>query len=133
MKVARTVYRGRRRSNALLLPEYRQSGIYARAGVDLDRFTMARWIGGRNALLLPLGEALRRYVLATGKVHADDTPMPVLAPGNGKPEPAGSRSTYKTTVIRDRHWHQRYGSPTRQIDRARAFGSSRSASLACCW
>ena len=34
--------------------------------------------------LKPLVEALRRYVLAPGKVHADDTPMPVLAPGNGQ-------------------------------------------------
>ena len=45
---------------------------YARAGVDLDRSTMARWIGACGALLRPLVEALRRYVLAPGKVHADD-------------------------------------------------------------
>ena len=37
-----------------------------------------------SALVRPLVEALRRYVLAPGKVHADDTPMPVLAPGNGQ-------------------------------------------------
>jgi transposase len=65
-------------------PLYRQSAIYARAGVELDRSTMARWIGACGALLRPLVEALRRYVLAPGKVHADDTPMPVLAPGNGQ-------------------------------------------------
>src|SRR6266536_3406459 len=35
-------------------------------------------------LLEPLVEALRRYVIAAGKLHADDTPVPVLAPGNGK-------------------------------------------------
>jgi hypothetical protein len=52
--------------------------------VDLDRSTMARWIGACGALLRPLVESLRRYVLAPGKVHADDTPMPVLAPGNGQ-------------------------------------------------
>jgi transposase len=65
-------------------PLYRQAVIYARAGVELDRSTMARWIGACGALLRPLVEALRRYVLTRGKVHADDTPMPVLAPGNGQ-------------------------------------------------
>ena len=45
---------------------------------------MARWIGACGALLRLLVEALRRYELAPGKVHADDTPMPVLAPGNGQ-------------------------------------------------
>src|SRR5450830_894094 len=65
-------------------PLYWQSAIHARAGVDLDRSTMARRIGACGALLRPLVEALRRYVLAPGKVHADDTPMPVLAPGNGQ-------------------------------------------------
>jgi len=47
-------------------PLYRQSAIYARAGVDLDRSTMARWIGACGTLLRPLVEALRRYVLAPG-------------------------------------------------------------------
>jgi len=42
-------------------------------------------LGGRNSRLLePLVEALRRYVIAADKLHADDTPVPVLAPGNGK-------------------------------------------------
>jgi transposase len=35
-------------------------------------------------LIQPLVEALRRYVLAAGKIHCDDTPMPVLSPGNGQ-------------------------------------------------
>lgn len=66
------------------LPLYRQSAIYARAGVELDRSTLADWIGQSAHLLTPLVEALRRYVLAADKVHADDTPMPVLAPGEGR-------------------------------------------------
>ncbi len=41
-------------------------------------------MGGSAQLLEPLVEALRRYVLTANKVHADDTPVPVLAPGNGK-------------------------------------------------
>jgi len=65
-------------------PLYRQSVIYARDGVDLDRSTMARWVGNCGALFNPLVQALRQYVLAPGKVHGDDTPVQVLAPGNGK-------------------------------------------------
>jgi transposase len=55
-----------------------------RVGVELERSTLADWVGGSSQLLDPLVEALRRYVMAAGKVHADDTPVPVLAPGNGK-------------------------------------------------
>lgn len=65
-------------------PLYRQSEIYARQGVELERSTLADWVGGCSRLLEPLVEALRRYVTAAGKLHADDTPVPVLAPGNGK-------------------------------------------------
>lgn len=64
-------------------PLYRQSAIYARQGVELDRSSMARWVGACGALVAPLVDALCRYVLAGGKVHADDTPVSVLAPGNG--------------------------------------------------
>lgn len=66
------------------LPLYRQSEIYARHGVELERSTLADWVGGTSELLDPLVETLHRYVMAAGKVHADDTPVPVLAPGNGK-------------------------------------------------
>jgi len=66
------------------LPLYRQSQIFARAGVELDRSTLAEWVGGSSRLLAPLVEALRRHVMAAGKLHADDTPVPVLAPGLGK-------------------------------------------------
>jgi transposase len=65
-------------------PLYRQSEIYARQGVELKRSTMADWVGASSRLLEPLVEALRRYVTAAGKLHADDTPVPVLAPGQGK-------------------------------------------------
>jgi transposase len=65
-------------------PLYRQSQIYAREGVDLDRSTLAGWVGAASELLAPLVEEIRRHVLAATKIHADDTPVPVLAPGNGK-------------------------------------------------
>jgi transposase len=66
------------------LPLYRQSEIYARRGVELERSTMADWVGGCSQLLSPLIDALSRYVTAASKLHADDTPVPVLAPGQGK-------------------------------------------------
>jgi transposase len=82
------------------LPLYRQSEIYARDGVELDRSTMAEWVGGCSRLLEPLVEALRRHVMNAGKLHADDTPVPVLAPGHGKTK-TGRLWTY---VRDDRPW-----------------------------
>jgi hypothetical protein len=52
--------------------------------VELERSTLADWVGGTSRLLAPLVESLRRHVMAGGKLHADDTPVPVLAPGDGK-------------------------------------------------
>jgi len=66
------------------LPLYRQSGIYAREGVELERSTLSGWVGQCNALLRPLVAALQQHVLSGDKLHADDTPVPVLAPGEGK-------------------------------------------------
>jgi hypothetical protein len=66
------------------LPLYRQSVIYAREGVDLSRSTLTDWVGDAAGLLRPLVAAIRRHVLAGDKLHADDTPVPVLAPGQGR-------------------------------------------------
>ena len=66
------------------LPLYRQSQIYVREGVDLDRSTLAGWVGAASELLTPLVDEIKKHVLAAAKIHADDTPVPVLAPGNGK-------------------------------------------------
>jgi transposase len=65
------------------LPLYRQSQIYAREGVELERSTLADWVGGAATLLDPLVDSLAKYVLAAEKLHADDTPVPVLEPGRG--------------------------------------------------
>jgi transposase len=66
------------------LPLYRQSVIYARAGVELPRSLLADWVGACSDLVDPLVAALQRHVTAEGKLHADDTTLPVLAPGLGK-------------------------------------------------
>ncbi len=65
------------------LPLYRQSEIYAREGIDLDRSTLADWVGQSSRLLEPLVGALADYVRSGEKLHADDTPVPVLCPGRG--------------------------------------------------
>ena len=66
------------------LPLYRQAEIYARDGVDLDRSTLADWVGKAAWLVRPLVEALGREVMSAERLFADDTPVPVLAPGTGK-------------------------------------------------
>ncbi len=62
-------------------PLYRQSTIYARAGVELDRSTLADWVGQGAALLQALADGITRHVKAGSALHADDTPVPVLDPG----------------------------------------------------
>src|SRR5215468_2947903 len=66
------------------LPLYRQSEIYCREGIELERSTLADWVGGSSRVLEPLVDAIQRYVLQAKKLHGDDVPVPVLAPGNGK-------------------------------------------------
>jgi transposase len=65
-------------------PLYRQSVIYARQGVEIDRSSMGRWVGACSALMAPLVEALRNHVMAGTKLHADDTTVPVLAASHGQ-------------------------------------------------
>src|SRR3954451_6567369 len=78
------------------LPLYRQSEIYEREGVELDRSTLADWVGGSSRVLGPLVEATRRHVFDTAKVHGDDIPVPVLSPGNGC-----TRTARLWTYVRD--------------------------------
>jgi transposase len=66
------------------LPLYRQAEIYARDGLELDRGTLADWMGKAAWLLRPLADRIGEHVMAGTVIHADDTPVPVLAPGNGK-------------------------------------------------
>ena len=70
------------------LPLYRQSQIYERGGLDLNRSTLADWVGKSTALLEPLANAIGRHVLAGRAIFADDTPVKMLAPGTGKTQTA---------------------------------------------
>src|SRR6516165_4925277 len=65
-------------------PLYRQSQIFARLGVDLDRSTLAAWVGGACWWLDTLYERLCANVFASDHLFADDTPVPVLDPGRGR-------------------------------------------------
>jgi len=65
-------------------PLYRQSQIFARLGVDLDRSTLAAWVGGACWWLDALYERLCANVFASDHLFADDTPVPVLDPGRGR-------------------------------------------------
>jgi transposase len=82
------------------LPLYRQSGIYARHGIELERSTLADWVGQSTALMQPLVEALRREVMASEVLHGDDTPVPVLAPGLGR-----TKTGRLWTYVRDERPH----------------------------
>ncbi|HCS8459452.1 TPA: IS66 family transposase, partial [Escherichia coli] len=65
-------------------PLYRQSEIYGRQGVELRRSLLSGWVDACCRLLSPLEEALHGDVMTDGKLHADDTPVQVLLPGNKK-------------------------------------------------
>lgn len=74
------------------LPLYRQSQIFEREGLDLDRSTLADWVGKSTALLEPLADAIGRHVLAGQAIFADDTPAKMLAPSRGKTATARLRA-----------------------------------------
>lgn len=66
------------------LPLYRQSGIFERAGLAIPDSTLAEWVGRCGVALQPLVDALKQELLTQPVLHADETPLPMLKPGNGK-------------------------------------------------
>jgi transposase len=82
------------------LPLYRQAKMLSMQGIDLDRSTLAFWVGYAAAELTPLYEALRRNLLTSAKLAVDETPVPVLDPGRGK-----TKTGYFWAMARDdRPW-----------------------------
>lgn len=65
-------------------PLYRQAEMMAAQGIDIDRSTLASWAGQAAALLDPIVSRIRDEGLKVSKIHADDTPVPMLVPGKGK-------------------------------------------------
>ena len=66
------------------LPLYRQERIFERAGLAIARSTLAQWVGECGAQLQPLVDALTAELLKHDVLHADETPVAMLKPGNGK-------------------------------------------------
>ena len=82
------------------LPLYRQENIFARAGLALPRSTLAQWVGQCGVQLQPLVDALRAELLRHSVLHADETPVAMLRPGNGRAHRAYLWS-YCTTSYND--------------------------------
>jgi transposase len=82
------------------LPLYRQSDIYARQGVVIERQTLADWMGHAAFWLAPLGVLIGAHVFAAPAIHSDDTPIRVLCPGLGRTR-MGRLWTY---VVDERPW-----------------------------
>jgi transposase len=82
------------------LPLYRQSQIFGRDGIDLERSTLADWVGRSTALLEPLADAIGRHVQAGQAIFADDTPVRMQAPGTDKTKTA----RFWAYVRDDRPW-----------------------------
>ena len=78
------------------LPLYRQAKMLASQGIDLDRSTLAFWVGYAAAELMPLYERLKANLLASAKLAVDETPVPVLDPGRGK-----TKTGYFWAIARD--------------------------------
>src|SRR6478609_3641605 len=66
------------------LPLYRQEHIFQRAGMAIARSTLAQWVGECGAQLQPLVDALEGELLRHDVLHADETPVAMLKPGNKK-------------------------------------------------
>jgi len=70
------------------LPLYRLEQIAARSQVPLARSTLADWVGRVGVALQPLAERLAELLRERSVLHADETPVPQLDPGNGKTKKA---------------------------------------------
>ena len=82
------------------LPLYRQSQILARQGVILDRSTLSFWMGYAAAEVAPVVARLREMMLASTRIFADETVVPVLDPGRGR-----TKQGYFWAIARDdRPW-----------------------------
>jgi transposase len=66
------------------LPLYRQSAIFAREGIEIERAVLADWVGRAAWWLEPIHKLIGAHVMAAPAIHSDDTPVKVLAPGSGK-------------------------------------------------
>ena len=82
------------------LPLYRQSAILAREGIEIERATLCDWVGHVAWWMAPLAQLIGAHVMAAPVIHTDDTPIALLAPGNGRTR-TGRIWTY---LVDERPW-----------------------------
>ena len=83
------------------LPLYRLSKMFEREGVDIERMVMVDWMGHLAWWIAPLAEMIAAHVFTAGVIHADDTPIKVLAPRR----PKGAPATQRGSTITGRFWN----------------------------
>src|SRR5690554_4541246 len=102
------------------LPLYRQERIFGRAGLEIPRSTLAEWVGACGVQLQPLADALRNTLLEHNVLHADETPVSMLAPGKKKTHKAYVWA-YCTTPFSNLKATVYDFAPSRAGEHARAF------------
>lgn len=112
------------------LPLYRQERIFGRAGLEIPRSTLAEWVGTCGVQLQPLVEALREALLQQPVLHADETPVSMLAPGKKKTHRAYVWA-YSTTTFSDLKAVVYDFAPSRAGEHARAFLGDWRGQLVC--
>ncbi|MEH6707080.1 MAG: IS66 family transposase [Alloalcanivorax venustensis] len=112
------------------LPLYRQERIFGRAGLTIPRSTLAEWVGTCGVRLQPLVDALRGILLKQGVLHADETPVAMLAPGKKKTHRAYVWA-YCSTPFADLKATVYDFAPSRAGEHARAFLGEWQGKLVC--
>lgn len=102
------------------LPLYRQERMFGRAGLEIPRSTLAEWVGACGVQLQPLVDALRNTLLEHSVLHADETPVSMLAPGKKKTHKAYVWA-YCTTPFADLKAAIYDFAPSRAGEHARTF------------
>lgn len=112
------------------LPLYRQERIFGRAGLEISRSTLAEWVGACGVQLQPLVDALRHELLKHPVLHADETPVSMLAPGKKKTHKAYVWA-YCTTPFADLKATVYDFAPSRAGEHARNFLGDWQGKLVC--
>ena len=112
------------------LPLYRQERIFGRAGLTIPRSTLAAWVGTCGVQLQPLVDALRNVLLQHNVLHADETPVSMLAPGKKKTHRAYVWA-YCTTPFSDLSGVIYEFAPSRAGEHARTFLRNWQGKLVC--
>ncbi|MGM8933639.1 IS66 family transposase [Pseudomonas neustonica] len=112
------------------LPLYRQERIFGRAGLEIPRSTLAEWVGACGVQLQPLVDALRRELLTHPVLHADETPVSMLAPGKKKTHKAYVWA-YCSTPFSELKATVYDFAPSRAGEHARAFLADWQGKLVC--